>query len=189
MDTLQAIGSSIMQFVNQGIGVCLGVVVGVVVTIIVQRFNSQYYRKKRQKNFKFELEWISRKIDGWLEELTELEKAITTETLDEYDGFFEFSTTVYPTANEMFQAGELYGLLEDDQIGELQEITARLSLRWENYLNNIISQNVLAYAKAKAKQDVLAMTDAKGKTAREVKWWEEKFKGYKENLGVMISKL
>lgn len=121
----------VIQYVLHGFGVFLGVLAGVWVTMRVQKQREREYGKHRRGNLKFELEWMIRKIEGWLEELTKLEKASTTEKLGTYDGFFDFATTAYPTADGMFLAGELYQLLTYGQIEQLQEITARLGVRSE----------------------------------------------------------
>lgn len=176
-----------MQFVLHGFGVCLGVVAGVLVTLAVQRINEKRYEKQRRSNLKFEFEWMTGKIAGWLEELDKLEKAVSSETLGTYEGYFELSTTSYPTASDMFLTGELYRILEDKQIAKLQEITSGLTVRSENYLNNTIGHYRLAYAKARAGGDSNAAADAKEKTTAEVVFWRKKFQGHSENLNAMIA--
>lgn len=166
---------SSMSYFLQGFGIFLGVVAGTAVTLLSQWAIRKWNESQSVKNLKFELELNMKKIDKWLEEITEYRNAVNGETLNTYYGYFDLSKFVYVTANVMFITGLLYKYLSYDDIGKLQAIVTELSINTENYLNNQIVQNKANFNKPKAVQDV--------------NFWEKKFKDHKRTLQEIVKKL
>lgn len=178
-----------MQFVLHGFGVFLGVLAGVMVTLIVQSVNGRRYRKQRQSNLKFEFKLNVKKIDAWLKELETLRDAINGDSLHTYYGYIDLSKSVVTTTDDMFQVGELYNNLTHEEIEGLQGIIAGLSYKSENYVNGRISQNRLAYSKAREEDDNRAMLTSKQNAAEDVKGWRDGLEGYKKSLLSLTDKL
>lgn len=164
-----------MTYFLQGFGVFLGVIAGIAINIGVQRYLAWRDQKQKVENLKFELDFNTRKLDGFLQELVKYRNAVNAESMNTYFTYFDLSRIISATAYNMLYSGLLYKYLSYEAIAQLQAILSGLSVQNENFMNQQILQNKLNFQKQKA--------------AADVDYWEHTFKDYKKTLEEIKAKL
>lgn len=128
------------DYVLHGFGVFLGIIAGVAIMLMVGWLTSLRQKKKQVRNLIFEFKLNIKKIDDWLQECTKFRNAINGGTLNRYYSSFQFSRFVIVTADRMFRQGELYALLDYEDIGKLQEVTSYYALYSDTFINQKINE-------------------------------------------------
>jgi len=164
-----------MDYLLQGFGVFLGVIAGTFVVILVQKFTVWRQEEQKVKNLKFELDLNIKKIDGFLEKLTNYRNKANSDNLSNFFDYFDLSRTIWITTNNMFYSGLLYKYLEYEDIGKLQVVISEFSIYWENIINGRVEQNKKNLDRQKAIKDI--------------DFWENKFKRHKKSLDEILKKL
>lgn len=164
-----------MNYFLQGFGVFLGVIAGTFVVILVQKFTVWRQKEQKVKNLKFELNLNIKKIDEFLEKLTNYRNKTNSDNLVDFFDYFDLSRVIWITTTNMFYSGLLYKYLKYEDIGKLQVMISEFSLYWENIINGQVEQN-------KKNLD-------KQKTIKDIDFWENKFKRHKKSLNEILGKL
>lgn len=94
-----------------------------------------------RKNLSFEIKCNLTKIDKWLNLIIELRNYINSQRINQFNGYFDFSSTIFATTNRLFQEGRLYTYLSYASIEKLQENGSYLSFVGENKISNQILQH------------------------------------------------
>lgn len=163
-----------MNYFLQGFGVFLGVIAGTFVVILVQKFTVWRQEEQKVKNLKFELNLNIKKIDEFLEKLTNYRNKTNSDNLADFFDYFDLSRVIWITTTNMFYSGLLYKYLKYEDIGKLQVMISEFSLYWENIINGQVEQN-------KKNLD-------KQKTIKDIDFWENKFKRHKKSLNEISGK-
>ena len=119
-----------------GISVFVGIVAGIGVTIGVDFVKVKKQNAHDKNNLSFEIRCDLSKIDRWIEMIVELRNYINSDRIYQFSGYFNFSSTIFITANRLLQEGRLYTYLSHDSIEKLQENGSYLSLASENMIFN-----------------------------------------------------
>lgn len=164
-----------------GISVFIGIIAGIGVTLGVDCVKEKKLRVHDRKNLSFEIKCNLTKIDKWLETLSELRNYVNSKRIDQFNGYFDFSSAIFITTNRLFQEGKLYTYLSYDSIEKIQENGSRLSFMGENSINNQIIQH---------KQSMLnSYQNAIQYAANDIDFWERTLKKCKKNFEDILKDL
>lgn len=164
-----------------GISVFVGIIAGIGVTIGVDLFKEKKRNSHNRNNLIFEIQCNLSKIEKWLGMITELRNYTNSDRIIQFNGYFNLSSTIFITANRLFQEGRLYDYLSNDSIEKIQENTTYLSISGENMLYNQISQH---------KQAILnGYQNVKQNAANDVDFWDIVLKRCKNNFEDILKEL
>ncbi|MCB1720597.1 MAG: hypothetical protein H6860_06505 [Rhodospirillales bacterium] len=179
MEALKPFIPNYIQGIGSFSGTFLGVVAGVVVTYAVQNIKEIRDSKQRVKNFVLELELNEEKIKDWLDQITNYRNSVNGDCLDTFHDYFKLSSFLYAAADKLYLTGELYSLLSNEQMKQIQPIYSEMSVGWEQALNNDITNKKNVFIELKNNDDMDTWhTHVKPEIINHVNFLEEKFKGH-----------
>ena len=113
--------------------------------------------------------------------INDLKNYINSDRISQFNGYFNFSSAIFITANRLFQNGKLYDYLSYDSIEKLQENGSYLSIAGENMLSNQISQHKQALWNG--------LQNVKQYAANDVDSWEITLRKCKDNFEDILKEL
>ena len=172
---------AIIKAIIYGISVFIGIIAGIGVTIGVDFFKERKQNIHDKNNLIFEIECDLSKIKTWFDMINELKNYINSDRINQFNGYFDFSSTIFVTANRLFQNGKLYDYLSNDGIKKIQENGTYLSIAGENAFSNQIFQH---------KQAMLnSYQNVKQAAANDVDSWEKILQKCKNNFEDILKEL
>lgn len=184
MTAAQTFFSGLGQFT----GMFLGVVAGTAVTIVANSWTKRSNDKIQVSNLRFELELNRKKTLEWLKEVKRYRDSVNGDAIQNYWGFFKFSSAIGVTMFQMHQSGLLYQYLNHDEIGQLQEIFNDYSINGEQYFNNQITQNRQLFVSTAA-QVGYWQKEVKPRVVSEIDFLENQLSVHLQHLSQIIEKL
>lgn len=164
-----------------GISVFVGIIAGICVTIGVDYVKERKRSIHDKNNLAFEIRCDLSKIEKWLIMINDLKNYINSDRISQFNGYFNFSSAIFITANRLFQNGKLYDYLSYDSIEKLQENGSYLSIAGENMLSNQISQHKQALWNG--------FQNVKQYAANDVDSWEITLRKCKDNFEDILKEL
>jgi hypothetical protein len=184
MTATQAFFSGLGQFT----GIFLGVIAGTAVTIVANSWSKRSNEKTQISNLRFELDLNRKKTIDWLKEVKRYRDSVNGDAIQNYWGFFKFSSAIGVTMFQMHQSGLLYQYLTHDEIGQLQEMFNDYSSTGEQYFNNQITQNRQLFVNTSA-QIGYWQKEIKPKVVSEIDFLENQLNNHLQHLSLIIDKL
>jgi len=172
-----------MTFWNVFSGVFAGIVAGVVINLIVSWIFTKNNNKNWKNNLKFEINYNIKKIESFIDEITEYRNKVNGDSLDSYFGYFPLSKVLTSTINQIFNNGLAYRFFKDKDIKQLLDFVSEFTYGGEKYINDQIGYNKGLF------KDINLRQYSKGRIIGDIDFWEKKFKSYKEFLNEMLKKL
>lgn len=164
-----------------GISVFVGIIAGICVTIGVDYVKERKRSIHDKNNLAFEIRCDLSKIEKWLIMINDLKNYINSDRISQFNGYFNFSSAIFITANRLFQNGKLYDYLSKDGIKKIQENGTYLSLVGENMLYNQITQHKQAVWNGYANVKQFASND--------IDFWDKALKKCKDNFMDILKEL
>ena len=176
-----------MDYFFSGLGVFVGVLAGTTVTFLAALALRKWNESQQVQNLKFELNFNIKKMDGWLDEITNYRNAVNGDTLKTYFGYFDLSRIISVSANNMLLTGLLYSHLDEDSIANLQVIFSEFSQSGEQIINNQVTQNKQNFIVGSAANQWV--TQFKPIAVSNIDFWEKKFRDHKATLQRIVASL
>ena len=173
----------------QGFGILVGILVGTAINLRVEQYRQKSNEQQMIANFIFELNFNIKKIDTWMEEISNYRNAVTYDELEQYYGYFDLTNVISVTANQLFVTGNLYKYLDHGDIGELQVIFAEFSPNGADQISKQIAQNKANYVAALTPERAALKEDYKTVALGDVDYWERKFKKHRKTLSDILRKM
>ena len=161
-----------MTFWSIFFSVLAGILAGVGINIGIDMVRACINRKRTVKNLKFEIIYNLGKLNLFLEELDKFHKKVTENAILEYYGYFPLSRIIQTTIVQMFLDRSIYKILEDEQIGKLQDFYTSFNVNTEKVINDQI-----IWAK-----EHIADTDIKQRSYKTINFWKYTFETRKKDL-------
>ena len=179
-----------MQYFYQGFWIFIGIVAGIAVNFFTQKIINWRNEKNIIKNFEFEIDFNIKKINKFLEYLREFRDCINGDVLDKFAKYFDLSKAVFNTTNMMLFSGLLYKYLSNKNVENILSMISQFTIFWENLINGDINQfmNNFKYDKDNESKRTLSSPAiyikyySKVEATNKTTYWENFFKGHKENL-------
>lgn len=171
------------------LGVFLGVVAGTIVNILTVWFFYTRHESQQAGNLQFELDLNIRKIDKWLNEITNWRNAVNGDSLHLYFGYFDFSKALWVTGNNMLQSGFLYKHLSHEQIGTLQNISGELSIYGEQLMNQTVQKGKNLFNVGTAAGNPLWHSQYKAQVVQDINFWQNKLTEHRASLAAIVAAL
>ena len=161
-----------------GISVFIGIIA---VTIGVDFVKERKQNIHDKNNLIFEINYNLSKIEKWLNMINELKNYINSDRINQFNDYFNFSSTIFVTANILFQNGKLYDYLSYNSIEKIQENASHLSITGETTFFNQISQHKQALGNG--------YQNVKQAAANDVDNWEKILRKCKNNFEDILKEL
>lgn len=170
-----------MDGIIYGISVFIGIIAGIGVTIGVDFLKEKKKNANDKRNLSFEMNCNLSKIERWIDLINELRNFVNSDRINQFSGYFNFSSALFSTANRLLQDGRIYTYLSNESIEKLQENATYLSLTGENMLSNQIAQHKQAMWNG--------FTNVKQCASNDIDFWDETLKRCKENFIDILKEL
>ncbi|MEY8390993.1 hypothetical protein AALA98_06425 [Lachnospiraceae bacterium 45-W7] len=163
------------------ISVFVGIIAGIGVTIGVDYYKEKKRNINDKKNLSFEIRCNLSKIEKWFELINELRNYVNSDRINQFNGYFNFSSTIFTTMNKLLQDGRIYTILSYDSIEKIQENGTYLSLAGENMFYNQITQH---------KQTIWnGYANVKQVASNDIDFWDKTLKKCKYNFMDILKEL
>lgn len=140
-------------------------------------------RKQQVRNLCFELRLNIKKIDGWLNQISQYRNAVNGDCLHLWAGYFDLSMTVSATFHSMLNSGALYNALSHEDIAALQEVYWALSQSGEHYLNKQLNNTRTSFQQLQEQGATQVwMTSLKPESVRIADYWETTLNDHRAKL-------
>lgn len=172
------------DFWSQVLGNFLGIIAGVIITYIVQWRFEINGQKRLLKNFISEVKLNIGKLQGWIKELENYRNAVNGDNIQNYFGFFKFSSFLGTTANQLHISGVAYESLTEQEFSTVQEIY-NFYAAYEQPVNNKIIDVKTLYNNNKDKW----ISDIKPEAVNHINFLNDKLTEHKNSLQKIVDSL
>lgn len=159
--------------------VLTGILSGTAINILVEKVSKRNIEKQLVENLIFEVNYNTKKMDTFLEEMNRYKDAVNGDYVQRYFGYFDLSKILNNIAYNMLGTGLLYKYLKHDDVELLLNFLYEFSLNGQNYINNRITWIKSNISKEDVKQNAL----------QDILFWENKFRANKKMLQQIESNL